>query len=167
MGSLIGQLGVFQLVLDGALLLCLVFLIIWMRKTPARIEGRQMLRTAEDFMAASEKINAEFEKNLDQKRTLIKELMTGLDQRAAELRKLMGQAEDALVRLEKARSAPADRLEPGLHFTPQTPRGPVLSDKEKDVLSLFRQGLPVSRIASQLRLPKGEVELILGLHHRA
>ena len=166
LGSLVGQMGLFQLILDGALLLCLVLLIVWMRRTPARIEGRQVLQTAEEFMAASEKLNAEFEKNLEQKKTLIKELMTGLDQRSGELRKLMIQAEEVLSKLEKAGPELSGRLDPGPRFTPKQSPKPALGDKEKDVLSLFRQGLPVSRIASQLRLPKGEVELILGLHHR-
>ncbi len=167
MGALIDQLGFFQLILDVGLLVCLLFLIIWMRKTPVRIEGRRMLESTEDFLAASERLNSEFEKNLNRKQALINELMSGLDQRTTEIRRLLGEAGTVLARLEKATSAPPDRLEPGLHFTPQTEKTPPLTEKEKDVLVLFRKGLPVARIASRLRMPKGEVELILGLHRRA
>jgi len=167
LSEMIGQMGLFQLILDGALLLCLFFLIFWMRRTPGRVRGRKILESAEEFMAASEKMNSEFEKNLNRKRTLIGELMSGLDQRSQELTRLLDQAEVILSRLEKAGDAPPDRLDPEPHLTTPASKSSALSQSEQDVLSLYRRGLPVARIASQLRLPKGEVELILGLHRRS
>lgn len=156
--------GLFQLILDGALLLCLIFMIVWMRRTPARVEGQRILKSAEDFMAASQELSAEFEKNLNHKRDLVNQLMSGLDQKTKELTRLLDQAEVILERLEKTRPQVPDRLDPEPYLTSAGKPKPELGEKEREVLALYRKGFPVSRIASQLRLPKGEVELILGLH---
>jgi len=115
-------------------------------------------------MAASEKLAAAFERNLKEKRSLVAELVQSLDRRTTEMNQALARAEEVLGRLEAVESrSKAD--EPPARLTVNRPR-PKLSDKERKVLELFRSGSSTARIATELRLPKGEVELILGLHKR-
>ncbi|MCG8376988.1 MAG: hypothetical protein MI702_10945 [Chlorobiales bacterium] len=168
MSSLVNQLGLFQLLLDGALLLCLVLLIAWIRRTPGGLEGRRILRSTEDFMAASEKLTAAFERNLKEKRALVTGLLQSLEQRTREMELVLARAEETIGRLDETRSKaePQSRPDdPPARLGVNRPK-PKLSDQERRVLELFRSGRSAAKIATELRLPKGEVELILGLHKR-
>jgi len=145
-----------KLGLDAVLLICLLVLIVWLRRTPKKPDTRRLYKSAEDFLAASEDLAARFEQNLNDKRTLINDLVQSLDQRTAEMKALLQEA-NQLETQRQIKQAPASPA-PGARA--------MLSEKEQDVLNLFRKGQSTTRIASQLRIPKGEVELILGLHKR-
>jgi ATP/maltotriose-dependent transcriptional regulator MalT len=137
-----------QIGLDVVLLFCLVMLIYRLRGSSGLPSAKAMFKTTEEFLAASEELAARFEQNLREKRALVSELANELDRKTQELKALLAQAEEVGHRLNLERR----------------PVQAELSGREGQVLSLAKQGLVASQIATRLRLPRGEVETILSLN---
>ncbi len=137
-----------QIALDIGLFVCLALLVLWLRRGPEGPHGRRLYKNTEEFLAASEELAARFEENLNQKRALVRELVQELEAKTKEMKRLLAQAEE---------SSPLAAFK-------ANPNPPGPSDKEAQVLRLFRQGRSAAQIATQMRLPRGEVEVILSLH---
>lgn len=144
----LSSLFLLQIGLDAVLLLCLLFLVFWLRRASRSPGGEALFKSTEEFVAVSEKLAAKFDQNLREKRSLMNELVAELDQRTSELKALLARADQA-----GPRTAPAEK----------SPR-PTLSEKERKVLHLAKEGMAAGQIAARLRLPKGEVETIVSLN---
>lgn len=96
-----------------------------------------------EWVQESESICQSFSKHLEAKREMGKRLIEHLDEK-------MGRLETLLTELE----AKGHLLSQG------APR----KDRYGEVLEMARQGLDASEIVKRSHLPRGEVELILGLH---
>ncbi|MBW2617266.1 MAG: DUF742 domain-containing protein [Deltaproteobacteria bacterium] len=137
-----------QIGLDVVLLLCLLLLVLWLRRSSRSPVGETLFKNTEEFVAASEKLAAKFDQNLREKRVLMNELVEELDQRTSELKALLARADQTGQGMAAARRS--SRPTPG--------------DKERKILHLVKEGMAVGQIAARLRLPKGEVETIVSLN---
>jgi len=142
------SLFILQIGLDVVLLLCLLLLVLWLRRSSRSPGGEAVFKSTEEFVVASEKLAAKFDQNLREKRVLMNELVAELDQRTSEFKALLARADQTGQGV-----APARR-----------PSRPALSDKERKVLHLAKEGMAAGQIAARLRLPKGEVETIVSLN---
>lgn len=169
MTELLDSIGSFQLIVDLGLLLIVGLLIVLLRKGPAGIEASRIYAETEEFVAASEEMVEQFKLILAEKRNLINNLERKLNDRTMELTRLLDETDKRIEELKKAPQPTPPPINESRPFTKpknQTHQLP-LTENERSVLDLYRKGLPAARIATELRLPKGEVELILGLHKQS
>ncbi len=144
--------AVIQIGLDIVLLGFLFFLIL--RRQPGPSLDNPALRSAEDFLAASERLSAKFDENLQEKRALIQDLIFQLEAKTDEMKRLLDRAERLKWDVARRPAVVDDR---------PRPVGTDPADKKAEVIRLSRDGLSPAQIARRLRLPKGAVEVILSL----
>jgi len=129
---------IIQVILDGLLILLAIFLIAEIRKKQSvKKQAEEFILSMETFLKQSKKISQQFEKNLDEKKHIIKTLLTELNERI----------EEANKHLNKQEYTETQDLE---------------SLKNK-ILVLHKQNLGIDEIAQKLNKPKDEIELILNL----
>ena len=129
---------VIQIILDGLLILLAIFLIAEIRKKQSvKKQAEEFILSMETFLKESKKISQQFEENLDEKKHIIKTLLTELNEKI----------EEANKHLNKQEYTETQDLE---------------SLKNK-ILVLHKQNLGIDEIAQKLNKPKDEIELILNL----
>ena len=129
---------IIQVILDGLLILLAIFLIAEIKKKQSiKKQAEEFILSMETFLKQSKKISQQFEKNLDEKKHIIKTLLTELNERI----------EEANKHLNKQEYTETQDLE---------------SLKNK-ILVLHKQNLGIDEIAQKLNKPKDEIELILNL----
>lgn len=155
----LSPLALAQLGLDALLLIALIILILrGFSKGRTRVEPpTEALRTTEEFLAASEKLTAELDNNLQEKRALIKDLIARLDAKTDEMRLLLDRADRLAARTPSAPARPAK---------PSQADPPDEDQRRRQVRRLADQGLDAGQIAARLHLPKSAVEVILSLGGR-
>jgi hypothetical protein len=84
-------------------------------------------------------------------------LLSSIELKTAQLQVELQRAEDVLGALRRAEHSPP----PG---SPSTPLAPVSPHEE--VARLARQGYTLEEVASRVKLPRGEVDLIMHLNER-
>ena len=129
---------IIQVILDGLLILLAIFLIAEIKKKQSiKKQAEEFILSMETFLKQSKKISQQFEKNLDEKKHIIKTLLTELNEKI----------EEANKHLNKQEYTETQDLE---------------SLKNK-ILVLHKQNLGIDEIAQKLNKPKDEIELILNL----
>jgi len=129
---------IIQVILDGLLILLAIFLIAEIRKKQSvKKQAEEFILSMETFLKESKKISQQFEENLDEKKHIIKTLLTELNEKI----------EEANKHLNKQEYTETQDLE---------------SLKNK-ILVLHKQNLGIDEIAQKLNKPKDEIELILNL----
>lgn len=122
-------------------------------KTSSRNENiRQTADLLETLVTDSAKIAEQWRDQVEQKRLLLRQMNEELDQKIVSLKLLCSRAE-ALAR----------SCQQGTRSSPET--GP-LTGRETKIISLARTGRRTEEIADQLALPRGEVDLVLGLEKK-
>jgi len=139
-----------QILLD-VLLLVLVLVLLWdRRRTLFSTSSRQVVASFERILAETQTLSDAFEKNLKERGRLIENLLASLDARLDEARAV-------LKRLEQHQAVKPDS-------SPATPRDPSPKTPAERILQLADAGHSPQDIATRIRRPVGEVELILNLH---
>ena len=129
---------IIQVILDGLLILLAIFLIAEIRKKQSvKKQAEEFILSMETFLKESKKISQQFEENLDEKKHIIKTLLTELNEKI----------EGANKYLNKQEYTETQDLE---------------SLKNK-ILALHKQNLGIDEIAQKLNKPRDEIELILNL----
>ncbi|CAD7773045.1 hypothetical protein BLFGPEAP_00877 [Candidatus Methanoperedenaceae archaeon GB50] len=129
---------IIQVILDGLLILLAIFLIAEIRKKQSvKKQAEEFILSMETFLKESKKISQQFEENLDEKKHIIKTLLTELNEKI----------EEANKHLNKQEYTETQDLE---------------SLKNK-ILVLHKQNLGIDEIAQKLNKPRDEIELILNL----
>ncbi|CAD7774545.1 hypothetical protein DMNBHIDG_00947 [Candidatus Methanoperedenaceae archaeon GB37] len=129
---------IIQVILDGLLILLAIFLIAEIRKKQSvKKQAEEFILSMETFLKESKKISQQFEENLDEKKHIIKTLLTELNEKI----------EGANKYLNKQEYTETQDLE---------------SLKNK-ILVLHKQNLGIDEIAQKLNKPRDEIELILNL----
>jgi len=146
-------------VLDALLLVVFVIFIARLRRvwgTVRSIEDiEKLLAPIQDFLDAAGRTGEEMEQNLAERRRIMTGLLDGLDDKAAELRRLITAAEAAGTGRAPAPPAAA-----------AASNRPSLPTSHQRVLDLAEQGRDVEQIAAELAIPRGEVQLILDLNRK-
>jgi len=129
---------IIQVILDGLLILLAIFLIAEIRKKQSvKKQAEEFILSMETFLKESKKISQQFEENLDEKKYIIKTLLTELNEKIEEANKYLNKQE-------------------------YTETQDLESLKNK-ILVLHKQNLGIDEIAQKLNKPKDEIELILNL----
>ena len=150
------------------ILLVILLLVIWRRtRAAARPEEPAGLpdtwrHSLENFLAEAEKLSANFERNLEDRKNLSADLILKLDRRLSDYQLLLkqteaslGQAQKKLAGLRQDSAGPA-----AAQANPAAPEVRAL------VLQMAKKGHPPEEIAAKARLHLGEVELIIDLERQ-
>lgn len=141
--SNVETLMIVQLGIEIILVLFVVFLLLKFRKTRSgQLNGS--IENVAGLIRETENICKTLANNLKEKRALADKLLSDMDQRIGEMRKLSERA---------AQSTGCHISTP--HKQPDAPY--------TNVVELSRYGLSVDEIAERLSMTSGEVELVLGL----
>jgi hypothetical protein len=137
-----------QILLDVALIL-LVIIFLARRPKGFNTSGYEELTASlEKIIIETKQLASDFDMNLQERHKLIQQITTHLDSRLAEARSVCGQLEALTQSAE--------------HTSYQEPAKRGVDHQE--VLRLARKGLSAESVASKLKKPLGEVELILKLN---
>jgi len=129
---------IIQVILDGLLILLAIFLIAEIRKKQSvKKQAEEFILSMETFLKESKKISQQFEENLDEKKHIIKTLLTELNEKIEEANKHLNKQE--------------------------YPETQDLESLKNKILVLHKQNLGIDEIAQKLNKPKDEIELILNL----
>lgn len=113
---------------------------------------KQTADLLETLVSDSTKLAEQWREQVEQKQLLLRRMSEELDEKIVSLKLLCSRAETL------ARSS-----QQGMRSGPET--GP-LTGRETKIISLARKGRGTEEIAAQLALPRGEVDLVLGLEKK-
>jgi hypothetical protein len=146
--------------LDGLLLAAFVFFIARLRRVWGTVRSvediERLLAPLGDFLDEAGRAGAELEENLAERRRIMARILAGLDEKSARLKQLIDAAEGTLERGGRA-AEPSRRP---LDEAPSLPRN------HQQVLDLAGRGRTIEQIATELAIPRGEVQLIVDLHRK-
>ncbi len=139
-----------QLLVDG-LLLVLVLVLLWdRRRNVSSASSQHVVESFQRILAETQTLSDAFDRNLKERGRLIEKLLESLDAKLEEARTI-------LKRLEQHRAVASDSLH-------APPRDSSLKTPAERILQLADAGHSPQDIASRVRRPVGEVELVLNLH---
>lgn len=151
-----------------AILAFIVLILIIMRRTPGRStlgDGRErVVRGSGIPHEARQPLRGEAERLLVELQEFGREIEGRLETRIHHLTRLIAEADRAVERLNAHVTAADAAAEAEAEDTPSA--GPEPSDRDKTrarIMALAEDGMPPEAIAEAVGLPKGEVELMLGL----
>lgn len=141
--SSVETLMIVQIGIEIILILFVIFLLLKFRKTRFGRLNHNIENVA-GLIHETEKICRTLANNLNEKRALADKLLSDMDHRIGELRKLSGRAAQST----------------GYHISTPHKQADV---PYTNVVELSRYGLSADEIAERLSMTRGEVELVLGL----
>ena len=122
-------------------------------KTSGRNETmRKAADLLETLVTDSSKVAEQWRDQIEKKHDLMRQMNEQLDERIVSFKLLCG-------REEALRQSPRTA-------TGSTEEGASLTGREKKIITLARKGRRTDEIADQLDLPRGEVDLVLGLEKK-
>lgn len=139
-------------VMDLAVFGAVVFL---MKKVKTSGRNETMRKAAdllESLVTDSSKVAEQWRDQIEKKQELMRQMNEQLDERIVSLKLLCSRAE---ALRQSARTA-----------TGSNPEGASLTGRERKIITLARKGRGTDEIADQLDLPRGEVDLVLGLEKK-
>lgn len=139
---------VVQILLLVVLLGAMIYFFLRYTRTQKKIV--EYLKVLESMANNHASLAREFERNLTERREIIKELLRLLDERIDTAKRLVERLEEI-----SEKTMPSERDALGSL--------PINPEHEK-IVRLARKGLSARRIAQHFQKPLGEVELILGLY---
>jgi hypothetical protein len=149
------------------ILLVLLLLILWRRTRAVRPPDPAGLpenwqHSLENFLAEAEKLSANFERNLEDRKNLSADLILKLDRRLSDYQILLKQAEASFNSAQKKLA--------GLRQEGVSPAAaganPAAPEVRALVLQMAKKGHSTEEIAAKARLHLGEVELIIDLERQ-
>jgi hypothetical protein len=140
-------LAILQIALDLALILLVLLLLTRKRGNTATAGHQELTDSLERIIGETKQIAIEFDSNLQERKLLIQQILSRLDVHLEEARQVARQ-------LESQHSVSRNRL---------TKEPPARDTGHHEILLLAKEGHDARSIATQLKKPIGEVELILKL----
>ncbi|MFH1155840.1 MAG: hypothetical protein V1793_18680 [Pseudomonadota bacterium] len=113
----------------------------------------------ESLVREAQTVSIRFEEQIREKKRLVKEVNQSLDSRIISLNLLLARADSVLagIRDAGAGQAASGALRESIGHHADS------FDQQQSILDLFDKGVGDSEIASRLSLPRGEVQLVIGL----
>jgi hypothetical protein len=141
-------LSLLQIFLDVLLFLLVIFFLVRKPKSLDTSGYQELTTSLENIINETKQLAVDFDVNLKDRQKLIQQITILLDSRLAEAKSVCAQLEVLTQSAEQsARQEPATKR----------------SVDHQEVLRLARKGLSAESVASKLKKPLGEVELILKL----
>ena len=151
------------------ILLVIMLLILWRRtraaaarpEDPAGLPGNWQ-HSLENFLAEAEKLSANFERNLEDRKNLSADLILKLDRRLSDYQSLLKRTEASFNSAQKKLAG----LRQDSAAPSSVPANPAAPEVRALVLQMAKKGHPPEEIAAKARLHLGEVELIIDLERQ-
>lgn len=128
--------------------------------------SRNIMDRLEPLVRGAEEAGTTFEKQIADKRRLIKSLNEALDSKIISINLLLSRAE-MLLNSQNLQSlnAPASFDSRSWEHQERTGYGkyPDVFDQQKNIIEWYSRGVDIETIASKLSMPRGEVELVINL----
>jgi hypothetical protein len=140
-------LNMLQMLLDLCLILTVLLLLSRRRQDTPLPDHQELTDSLERIITETKQIAAQFDTNLQERKLLIQQIVSKLDDQVEEARRVAQQ-------LESMRAESRSRI---------TAEPKKRGSDQHEILRLARQGLDAESIATRLKKPVGEVELILNL----
>lgn len=124
--------------------------------------ARKIINMLEPLVEESQKAAISFDKQVKEKKRLLKELNDALDSRVISINLLLSRA-DALqkkIQAEHKEAMESFALPPKNNLL--APSNPVL-DQQNQIIQMYLNKTDIDTIARQLSIPKGEVQLVIEL----
>lgn len=145
---------VLQMLIDLALVILIVYLLrslrIGLQKDVAQKASEQVLHMIEPLLKEAQVTSENFDRQLKEKNGLIHSISDKLDSRIISLNLLLNRAGETLS---------ADGID-------GNGNAEHVYDQQEAIVNLYEKGEPADAIARQLSMPKGEVELVIGLKRK-
>ncbi len=125
----------------------------------------EMMDLMEPLVKESRKTAISFDRQIKEKKRLIKELNEALDSRIISINLLLSRADAQQKKLEETQSRNFQRPILPDNFKPEISQQ-VVDDQQSKILALYYQNADINAIAQQLSIPKGEVQLVIDLKEK-
>lgn len=134
---------------------------------------QKAMKSADDIIGMLEPLVREagkaadsFERQIKDKKALIKNINDSLDSRIISINLLMSRAEAVKDKLETRRKDPSpDLFRPGAGSYGHNNPGDVF-DQQNSIVDLYNRGFDAEAISSRLSMPRGEVKLVIDLKEK-
>ncbi|MCK5541259.1 MAG: hypothetical protein KAI40_01100 [Desulfobacterales bacterium] len=138
-----------------------------------RIDQENTEKTANDIIEMLEpfvkeaKVTADsFDKQIKEKRKLIKELNESLDSRIISINLLISRAEAAKEDLRNLKMEVARQSIQPLPAAQNLDSPGNVLDQQNSIIDMYNRGFDIDSIVSKLSMPKGEVKLVIDLKEK-
>ena len=136
------------------------------RREEAVKSAEDIIGMLEPLVLESRKAAESFERQIRDKKNLIKNINDSLDSRIISLNLLMSRAESVKDKLENRRiDASSDPFRPGARNFVHNNPGDVF-DQQNSIVDLYNRGFDAEAIADRLSMPRGEVKLVIDLKEK-
>ncbi len=128
----------------------------------ASASASEIINMLEPLVEESQKAAISFDKQVTEKKRLLKELNDALDSRVISINLLLSRA-DALqkkIQLNQSEAMESFALPQKNGLLP--PSNPVL-DQQNQIIKMYLNKVDIDTIARQLSIPKGEIQLVIDL----
>jgi hypothetical protein len=122
----------------------------------------EIIGMLEPLVKESRKAAISFDKQVKEKKRLLKELASTLDTRLISINLLLSRA-DAFQKKIEERQALVNNDSPLLFTSIQKPSENTIVDQQNEIIELYNQNFDSDSIAQRLSIPKGEVQLVIDL----
>lgn len=139
-------------IMDLALFGAMVFFVKHVKTSSTGETLRQTVELLESLVKDSGSLAEQWREQIEKKQHQMNQMSESLDEKLVSLKLLCGRAE-ALAQSSRTAGPPG-------------PEALSLKGREKKIIALARKGSRTEEIAAQLDLPKGEVDLVLGLEKK-
>lgn len=126
--------------------------------------ARNILELLEPLVRDSKNAAVNFDSLITEKKRLIRELNEALDTRIININLLLSRAQTLQSRIETRLKEGRD-LSNRLAFFPSSSNDD-LNDQQTKIIDLYHQGSDIDTIAATLKLPPGEVRLVIDLKNK-
>ena len=117
-----------------------------LNSSPPKKAAERLMGLLEPLLVEADKTARAFDAQLQEKNRLIQQINERLDSRIISLNLLLNRADAC-----------------GCGTSAKTPH---VYDQQEEIIALDRAGMDAETISSRLSLPRGEVDLVLDLHHK-
>ncbi len=128
--------------------------------------ANEIIEMLEPFVKESRATADSFDRQIKEKKKLIKELNDSLDSRIISINLLIGRAEAAKEDLRNLKMEIARQPLPMLPVM-QTPGASAnVLDQQNSIIDMHNRGFDIDAIVSKLSMPRGEVKLVIDLKEK-
>jgi hypothetical protein len=114
-----------------------------------------IIEMLEPLVQESQNSALRFDKQIKEKKRLIKELNDALDSRIISINLLLSRADALQKKMEERQK------QPDLNFS-----SVAVIDQQNKIIEMYNQNIDIDSIAQRLSIPKGEVQLVIDLKKR-
>lgn len=127
--------------------------------------ARKIISMLEPLVEESQKAAISFDKQVKEKKRLLKELNDALDSRIISINLLLSRADALQKKIQAEHKEAMESFVFPVKSNLLPPSNPVL-DQQNQIIQMYLNKIDIDTIARQLAIPKGEVQLVIDLKNK-